>query len=95
VFALPIGHGRYRMVYEHPVQPPAPDTSDPIREFTQRCTDVLEMYVRRYPHLWLWMHRRWRDPADLGVPGMFPRAGEAEHTGSGAHGATAHGERDE
>jgi lauroyl/myristoyl acyltransferase len=20
------------------------------------------MYVRRHPHLWLWMHRRWRDP---------------------------------
>jgi hypothetical protein len=19
------------------------------------------MYVRRYPELWLWMHRRWRD----------------------------------
>jgi KDO2-lipid IV(A) lauroyltransferase len=29
----------------------------------QRCTDVLEMYVRRYPELWLWMHRRWREPA--------------------------------
>ena len=32
----------------------------PLREFTQRCTDVLEMYVRRNPELWLWMHRRWR-----------------------------------
>ena len=40
-----------------------------IREFTQRCTDVLEMYVRRHPHLWLWMHRRWRerDPALAGA----------------------------
>ena len=28
----------------------------------QRCTDVLEMYVRRHPELWLWMHRRWRGP---------------------------------
>jgi len=42
---------------------PAADSPDPIREFTQRCTDVLEMYVRRYPELWLWMHRRWRDAA--------------------------------
>jgi KDO2-lipid IV(A) lauroyltransferase len=81
VFALPLGGGRYRMVYEHPVQPPAPDTPDPIREFTQRCTDVLEMYVRRYPHLWLWMHRRWRDLSDLHAPGMFPLAGAAESTG--------------
>jgi KDO2-lipid IV(A) lauroyltransferase len=61
LFALPLGGGRYRMVYEHPVEPPPPGTADPIRELTQRCTDVLEMYVRRHPELWLWMHRRWRD----------------------------------
>jgi KDO2-lipid IV(A) lauroyltransferase len=61
VFALPLPRGRYRLVYEHPVDPPTADTPDAVREFTQRCTDVLEMYVRRHPELWLWMHRRWRD----------------------------------
>ena len=66
VFALPLPDGRYRMVYEHPVEPPDPTHPDAIREFTQRCTDVLEMYVRRYPDLWLWMHRRWRvSPSDI------------------------------
>jgi KDO2-lipid IV(A) lauroyltransferase len=60
VFALPLPHGRYRLIYEHPVEPPTSDTPDAVREFTQRCTDVLEMYVRRHPELWLWMHRRWR-----------------------------------
>jgi KDO2-lipid IV(A) lauroyltransferase len=60
VFALPLPGGRYRFVYERPVEPPRGDTPDAIREFTQRCTDVLEMYVRRRPDLWLWMHRRWR-----------------------------------
>jgi Kdo2-lipid IVA lauroyltransferase/acyltransferase len=60
LFALPIEGGRYRLIYEHPVAPPSPDADDPVREFTQRCTDVLEMYVRRNPELWLWMHRRWR-----------------------------------
>jgi KDO2-lipid IV(A) lauroyltransferase len=60
LFALPLGKGRFRMIYEHPVEPPAADSEDAIREFTQRCTDVLEMYVRRHPELWLWMHRRWR-----------------------------------
>ena len=75
VFALPLPGGRYRMIYEHPVEPPAADTPDAIREFTQRCTDVLEMYVRRHPSLWLWMHRRWRDvPLPAGAPGMFPPA---------------------
>jgi KDO2-lipid IV(A) lauroyltransferase len=61
LFALPLPDGRYRMIYEHPIDLPASDAADPIRELTQRCTDVLEMYVRRNPELWLWMHRRWRD----------------------------------
>ncbi len=76
VFALPLGRGRYRMIYEHPVEPPRADSPDAIREFTQRCTDVLEMYVRRHPELWLWMHRRWRDdgPVAESVKGMFPSA---------------------
>jgi Kdo2-lipid IVA lauroyltransferase/acyltransferase len=80
VFALPLPGGRYRMIYEHPVPPPPADSPDPVREFTQRCTDVLEMYVRRYPELWLWMHRRWRDlPPDVAaVPGMFPAASGEE-----------------
>jgi Kdo2-lipid IVA lauroyltransferase/acyltransferase len=79
VFALPMRGGRFRMVYEHAVHPPAPETADAIREFTQRCTDVLEMYVRRYPELWLWMHRRWRDELkDDQVGGMFPAASSEE-----------------
>jgi KDO2-lipid IV(A) lauroyltransferase len=75
VFALPLPGGRFRMVYEHAVEPPRGDDEDAIREFTQRCTDVLEMYVRRHPELWLWMHRRWRDvPEAEKVRGMFPAA---------------------
>jgi KDO2-lipid IV(A) lauroyltransferase len=79
VFALPQPGGRFRMVYEHAVQPPAPDDPDAVRAFTQRCTDVLEMYVRRYPELWLWMHRRWRDVDGAArVKGMFPAASTDE-----------------
>ena len=76
VFALPAPGGRYRLIYEHPVAPPTANTPEAIRDFTQRCTDVLEMYVRRNPELWLWMHRRWRDEAPAGdvTPGMFPPA---------------------
>jgi KDO2-lipid IV(A) lauroyltransferase len=78
VFALPLEGGRYRMIYEAPVEPPPADCQDPVRELTQRCTDVLEMYVRRHPHLWLWMHRRWRENEAGGtdVRGMFPSATE-------------------
>lgn len=79
VFALPQPGGRFRMVYEHAVAPPAADDPDAIRIFTQRCTDVLEMYVRRYPDLWLWMHRRWRDvEGSTPIKGMFPAASTEE-----------------
>ena len=78
VFALPIAGGRYRMVYEHAVEPPSGDGPEAIREFTQRCTDVLEMYVRRHPELWLWMHRRWRDAPVPDGRGIFPSAQQNE-----------------
>lgn len=82
-FAIPLPDGRCRLVYEHPVEVPPATSADPVLELTQRCSDVLEMYVRRYPHLWLWMHRRWRDVSQAErVPGMFPaaRADESELT---------------
>jgi Kdo2-lipid IVA lauroyltransferase/acyltransferase len=27
---------------------------------TQQCNDVLEVWIRRYPDQWLWIHRRWK-----------------------------------
>jgi KDO2-lipid IV(A) lauroyltransferase len=78
VFAEPLPGGRYRFVYEAPVEPPPPDHPDAIRDFTQRCTDVLEMHVRKKPELWLWMHRRWRDAPTPDAPGMFPKARNEE-----------------
>jgi KDO2-lipid IV(A) lauroyltransferase len=80
VFALPQPGGRFRMVYEHAVEPPNSDDPEALRAFTQRCSDVLEMYVRRYPDLWLWMHRRWREvDGASAVKGMFPRASAEEN----------------
>jgi KDO2-lipid IV(A) lauroyltransferase len=31
-----------------------------ILDATQRCNDVLEAWIRRYPDQWLWIHRRWK-----------------------------------
>ncbi len=79
VFGLPLPGGRYRMVYETPVELPDPDSPDAVQALTQRCTDVLETYVRRYPELWLWMHRRWRVAETAGETGgrLSP---DAEHS---------------
>ena len=74
VFALPLPGGRYRTIYERPIEPPAADDPDPILTYTQRCSDVLEAYVRRQPELWFWMHRRWREP-DVSE-GEFPASSE-------------------
>ncbi|MGE3274371.1 MAG: lysophospholipid acyltransferase family protein [Vicinamibacterales bacterium] len=80
VFALPLPDGRIKLIYDHPVEPPPGEGDEQVRAFTQRCTDVLEMYVRRNPELWLWMHRRWRDaPVPESTPGMFPETRPDEH----------------
>jgi KDO2-lipid IV(A) lauroyltransferase len=79
VFGLPLPGGRYRMIYERPVELPDPDSPDAVQVLTQRCTDVLETYVRRYPELWLWMHRRWRVATTAGeTAGRL--APDAEHS---------------
>ncbi len=70
VFAIPLPGNRYRLVYEAPVAPPHPDDPDAVRTYTRHCTERLERYIRRDPHLWLWMHRRWR--ATPSAPGTAP-----------------------
>lgn len=59
-FSLPLNDGRYRLIYEPPLAVPAESDRDGVRDLTQRCTKVLEKYVRAHPERWLWMHRRWR-----------------------------------
>lgn len=78
MFAVPLPGGGFRVMCEHPVKPPPADSPDAVREFTQRCTDVLEMYVRRHPEMWLWMHRRWRapEPAMGDASGLVSRPGQ-------------------
>jgi Kdo2-lipid IVA lauroyltransferase/acyltransferase len=36
------------------------DSEADIVDLTQRCTSVIEAWVRRYPEQWLWIHRRWK-----------------------------------
>jgi KDO2-lipid IV(A) lauroyltransferase len=63
VFTLPLADGRYRLIYEKPIDPrpyKSLDRSQAGAELTQQCVRVLEGYVRRNPEFWLWMHRRWK-----------------------------------
>ena len=40
-----------------------------IISLTQRCTSVIEAWIRRYPDQWLWIHRRWktRPPGEASI----------------------------
>ena len=82
LFALPLGGGPLSHGLRASGRAAAADSAEPIQEFTQRCTDVLEMYVRRHPELWLWMHRRWRDerPARTGPASCFASLTELDWT---------------
>jgi KDO2-lipid IV(A) lauroyltransferase len=60
-YSVPQADGSYRIVYEPPVviQPTA-DRDEDLRRITAECTATIERWVREYPELWLWMHRRWK-----------------------------------
>jgi Kdo2-lipid IVA lauroyltransferase/acyltransferase len=53
---------KHRIVVEPPI--PLVETGDrkaDIAANTQAWVAVQERYIRRYPHLWVWNHKRWKD----------------------------------
>lgn len=54
-------NGRHELVIEEPIE--LTDTGDKSADLiknTQKWSDVVESYIRRYPEQWVWMHRRWK-----------------------------------
>jgi KDO2-lipid IV(A) lauroyltransferase len=61
VFMLREGPGRHRLIVEEPIEPVRTgDQEADVIATTQKCADILERYVRKYPSQWFWVHRRWR-----------------------------------
>lgn len=61
VFCRPQGEGRYRLGFEEPILlGDLPEPSRTVEALTALYTRVTERVVRAEPHLWLWMHNRWR-----------------------------------
>jgi len=46
------------------------DAEADILAATQRCTQAIESWIRRYPDQWLWIHRRWKTRPE-GEPGLY------------------------
>ncbi|MFA5146128.1 MAG: lysophospholipid acyltransferase family protein [Candidatus Omnitrophota bacterium] len=54
-------NGCHTLVIEKPIE--LADTGDKKADLvtnTQRWSDVVETYIRRYPEQWVWIHRRWK-----------------------------------
>jgi len=62
---------RYVLRFGEEVQIPRTDNvAADILAGTQRCTSVIETWIRRYPDQWLWIHRRWKTRPS-GEPGLY------------------------
>jgi len=54
-------NGRHVLKVEKPIE--LADTGDKEKDVinnTQKWSDVIELFVKRYPDQWVWMHRRWK-----------------------------------
>ncbi len=54
-------NGRYHIAIEPPIQ--LIETGDREKDLvtnTQKWVSLQEKYIRQYPHLWVWNHKRWK-----------------------------------
>jgi KDO2-lipid IV(A) lauroyltransferase len=61
---------KYVVYLEPPVEYEKTDNNEAdIKDLTQKITNVVEKYVRKYPEQWLWIHKRWntRPPGQTGL----------------------------
>jgi KDO2-lipid IV(A) lauroyltransferase len=86
-FSFPLPGGRYRAVYEEPIDAVSYrdlDRDEAILALTQRLAAIQERYIRERPECWLWMHRRWRTRPPAG-----PSRGGAPSSSSSPGGLAA------
>lgn len=51
----------HKIIIEPPIPLAARDTEqESMNETMAEVTRLIERYIRRYPHEWAWMHRRWK-----------------------------------
>ncbi|MFH1198756.1 MAG: lysophospholipid acyltransferase family protein [Candidatus Omnitrophota bacterium] len=52
---------RHQIIFDKSIElEEGPDTQEAIRANIQRLTNIIEVYIRKYPKEWSWIHRRWK-----------------------------------
>lgn len=52
---------RHTIVVEEPIRiEKTGNKEDTVLYYTQKWSELVESYIRRYPEQWVWMHRRWK-----------------------------------
>ena len=56
---------QHKVIIEPPLVVEEKDTEEETIRFNiSKITSLIEQYIRRYPHEWGWMHRRWKSQPD-------------------------------
>ena len=51
----------HRVIVEDPIEViDKGDKEETIKFNTQRWSDIIESYIKKYPEQWVWMHKRWK-----------------------------------
>lgn len=62
VVCLPSATDKYKLIFtEIPYDDLTDESDESVKELTARHVRLLEEYIRQYPSLWLWQHRRWKN----------------------------------
>jgi Kdo2-lipid IVA lauroyltransferase/acyltransferase len=51
---------RHKIFVEDPISIDKTTDSDWVVTYTQKWSNVVESYIKRYPGQWVWMHKRWK-----------------------------------
>jgi KDO2-lipid IV(A) lauroyltransferase len=61
MFILRQEGNRHKIIIEKPISiKKGADEDATVKENIAKITQLIEQYIRRYPHEWGWMHRRWK-----------------------------------
>jgi KDO2-lipid IV(A) lauroyltransferase len=66
MFIVRQNNDTHKIIVEPPVTlQEGHDEKESVTATMARITELIEKYIRQYPHEWAWMHRRWKSrPAE-------------------------------